>query len=206
MYKLNYFTEEDTAKVVEFMKANSFAIITGMGDQYPVASHIPLNVEVMDDGKLLFTGHLMKKTDHHLAFEKSEHVLVIFNGPHTYVSASWYSNPQVASTWNYMAVHAKGKIKFTDEEGTYQAIKNITNKYEGTESAASFHQLPKEYVMKLINAIVGFTIEVESFDNVFKLSQNHTTENRKSIEDHLLARGDEHSIAVAKEMEKRKNP
>jgi transcriptional regulator len=65
-----------------------------------------------------------------------------------------------------MAVHAKGKIKFTDEEGTYQAIKNITNKYEGSESTASFHQLPKEYVMKLINAIEGFTIEVESFDNV----------------------------------------
>ena len=82
-------------------------------------------------------------------------------------------------------------------------LKNITNKYEGSESTASFHQLPKEYVMKLINAIVGFTIEVESFDNVFKLSQNHTTENRKSIEDHLLAWGDEHSIAVAKEMERR---
>lgn len=89
MYKLNYFTEEDTAKVIDFMKANSFAIITGMGEQYPVASHIPLTIDVNDDGKLFFTGHLMKKTDHHLAFEKNEQVLVIFNGPHTYVSASW---------------------------------------------------------------------------------------------------------------------
>jgi transcriptional regulator len=203
MYKQTYFTEADSAKVIDFMKANSFAIITGMGEQYPVASHIPLTIDVKDNGKILLTGHLMKKTDHHLAFEKNEQVLVIFNGPHTYVSASWYSDPQVASTWNYMTVHAKGKIKFTDEEGTYQAIKNITNKYEGTDSAASFDQLPKEYVMKHLQAIVGFSIEVESLDHVFKLSQNHSTENRKSIEDHLLARGDEHASAIAEEMKKR---
>lgn len=202
MYKLSYFTEEDTDKVIEFMKENSFAVITGFGEQYPVASHIPLSVEIKEDGKIFFYGHLMKKTDHHLAFEKNENVLVVFNGPHTYVSASWYTNPQVASTWNYIAVHAKGKIKFTDEEGTYQAIKAITNKYEGTETPASFDKLPKEYVMKLIKAIVGFSIEVESFDNVFKLSQNHTEETRHSIAAHLQAKGDEHSTTIAKEMEK----
>ncbi len=202
MYKFSYFTEEDTEKVIAFMKENPFAVITGFGEQYPVASHIPLSVEVKEDGKIFFHGHLMKKTDHHLAFEKNENVLVVFNGPHTYVSAAWYTNPQVASTWNYMAVHAKGKIKFTDEEGTYQAIKNITNKYEGTESAASFDKLPKEYVMKMINAIVGFSIEVESFDNVFKLSQNHNEETRQSIAAHLQGKGDTHSMAIAKEMEK----
>ncbi|MCW3091903.1 MAG: hypothetical protein JWP81_2972 [Ferruginibacter sp.] len=201
MYKLPYFTEEDKEKVIAFMKENSFAVITGMGDQYPVASHIPLSVEVKEDGKIFFYGHMMKKTDHHLAFEKNAHVLVIFNGPHSYVSASWYTNPQVASTWNYMTVHAKGKIKFTDEQGTYEAIKAITNKYEGMDTAASFDQLPKEYVMKLINAIVGFSIEVENFDNVFKLSQNHNESTRHSIASHLKAKGDEHSVAIANEME-----
>ncbi|MEO5891561.1 MAG: FMN-binding negative transcriptional regulator [Ferruginibacter sp.] len=200
MYKFSYFTEEDNEKVIAFIKENSFAVVTGFNDQYPVASHLPLDVEVKEDGKIFLHGHLMKKTDHHLAFEKNENVLVIFNGPHTYVSASWYTNPQVASTWNYMAVHAKGKITFTDEEGTYQAIKSITNKYEGTDTAASFDKLPKEYVLKLIKAIVGFSIEVEKIDNVFKLSQNHGEENRHSIESHLKARGDEHSAAIAKQM------
>ena len=60
----------------------------------------------------------------------------------------------------------------------------------------------KDYVQKLIKAIVGFSIEVESFDNVFKLSQNHHEETRQSIEAHLLAKGDEHSTAIAKEMTK----
>ena len=201
MYKLPYFTEEDNDKVIAFMKENSFAVITGFGEQYPVASHIPLEVEVNEQGRLFFYGHLMKNTDHHKAFEKNENVLVIFNGPHTYISASWYSNPQSASTWNYKTVHAKGKIKFTDEEGTYRAIEAITNKYEGTETSASFHKMPKEYIMKMIKAIVGFSIEVESMDNVFKLSQNHSAENKKSIVEHLQQRGDPHSTAIAQEME-----
>jgi transcriptional regulator len=201
MYKLPYFTEEDKDKVIAFMKENSFAVITGFGEQYPVATHIPLSVEIMEDGRLFFYGHLMKNTDHHRAFEKNDKVLVIFNGPHTYISASWYSNPQSASTWNYQTVHAKGKIKFTDEEGTYRAIEAITNKYEGTDTAAAFHQMPKEYIMKMIKAIVGFSVEVESLDNVFKLSQNHSADNRKSIVEHLQQRGDPHSAAIAKEME-----
>ncbi len=201
MYKLSHFTEEDSARVMAFMKDNSFAVITGFGDQYPVATHIPLAIE-LKDGKLFFYGHLMKNTDHHKAFVANENVLVIFNGPHTYVSASWYANPQSASTWNYITVHAKGKIIFTDEDGTYEAVKAVTNKYECTESAAAFDKMPKEYVMKMIKAIVGFSIEVESLDNVFKLSQNHSASNRKSIMDHLKQRGDEHSIAIANEMVK----
>ena len=202
MYKLPYFTEEDQEKVIAFMKENSFAVVTGFGEEYPVASHLPLNIEIRSE-KIFFTGHLMKNTDHHKAFEKNENVLVVFNGPHTYVSASWYTKPDVASTWNYITVHAKGKIRFTDEAGTYNAIRSITNKYEGTGTAASFDKLPKEYVMKLINAIVGFEIEVMSIDNVFKLSQNHNEETRVSISSHLMKKGDGHSEAIAEEMRKR---
>jgi len=123
MYRFSYYTEEDQAKVIAFMKDISFATIIGMGDQYPVASHIPLEVEFKDD-KLFLSGHMMKKTDHHLAFEKNQNVLVIFNGPHCHVSASWYTNPAMGSTWNYMVVHAKGKMSFKDEEGTYNAVMN----------------------------------------------------------------------------------
>ena len=203
MYKLPYFTEEDQDKVIAFMKENAFAVVTGFGDEYPVASHLPLAVEIKEDGKMFLSGHLMKNTDHHKAFEKNENVLVVFNGPHTYVSASWYAKQDVASTWNYITVHAKGKIKFTDEAGTYKAIKALTNKYEGTDTPASFDKLPQEYVERLIKAIIGFEIEVVSFDNVFKLSQNHGTETKKSIVEHLYKKGDEHSSEIAREVDKR---
>jgi transcriptional regulator len=205
MYKLNHFTENDTQLVIDFMKENSFAMITGFGETYLVATQIPLEVEEKD-GKLFLSGHLMKKTDHHNAFKANENVLVVFTGPHCYVSASWYHNPQSASTWNYMAVHAKGKIKFTNEEGTYEAIKAVTNKYEGTETIAAFNNMPKEYTMQHIKAIVGFTIEVEKVENVFKLSQNKTEEEKINIIAKLRERKlNDDDLEIANEIEKRLN-
>lgn len=202
MYKFPYFIEEDPEKVIAFMKENSFAVVTGITEEYPVASHLPLNIEIRGE-KMFLTGHLMKNTDHHKAFEKNEHVLVVFTGPHCFVSADWYSNPAVGSTWNYITVHAKGKIKFTDEAGTLKAIHAITNKYVGTGNSASFDKLPDEYINRLIKAIAGFEIEVTSMENVFKLSQNHDESDRKKIITHLKERGDAPSKAIAAEMELR---
>ena len=107
MYKLQYFQEDNQEIVLEFMQKYSFAMLTGFDEIYPVATHVPLDVKVKND-KIIFTGHMMKNTDHHKAFEKNENVLVIFNGPHCYVSAQWYTKQNVASTWNYIDVHAKG--------------------------------------------------------------------------------------------------
>jgi len=202
MYRFPYYTEEDKAKVLAFMKEISFATITGIGEQYPIATHIPLEVELKDD-KLFLSGHMMRKTDHHLTFEKNENVLVIFNGPHCHISASWYTNPVMGSTWNYMVVHAKGKIRFKDEAGTYNAVKDITNKYEAPESAAAFNKLPQEYVDGMVKAIVAFTIEVEVLDNVFKLSQNRDKESQENIIVQLRKRGDGNSMGIANEMEKK---
>ena len=202
MYRFSYYTEANKATVVAFMKENSFATITGSGEPYPVATHIPLEVEIIDE-KLYLSGHMMKKTDHHLAFEKNENVLVIFNGPHAHVSASWYTDPVMGSTWNYIVVHAKGKIHFKDEAGTYNAVKDITNKYEAPESAAAFNKLPQEYVDGMVKAIVGFSIEVEVLENVFKLSQNRDQGSKLNIIDQLNKRGDDNSTAIAREIEKR---
>lgn len=202
MYKLPYFTESDTEKVISFMKANSFALVCSNGEYYPVATQVPLDIQ-MKGNSIIFTGHIMKNTDHHKAFVKNENVLVIFKGPHSYISASWYLNPKVASTWNYISVHAKGKINFVDELQTLKIIEDLTNKYEGKESTGNFNNLSKEYVDQLVKAISGFTINIENVENVFKLSQNHEIETRKKIISHLIKKGDENSKAIAKEMELR---
>ena len=202
MYKLPYFTETDPATITGFIKNNPFAIITGMGDEFPVASQIPLEIEEKN-GKVILHGHLMKKSDHHQAFEKNSHVLVIFPGPHCYVSASWYTNPLGASTWNYMTVHAKGNITFTDEAGTIAAVKAVTERFEGTGSAASFDKLDDAYINSMVKAIVGFSIEVESLEAVFKLSQNRDDVSKRNIIEALNKRGDENSRMIAAEMERR---
>lgn len=202
MYKFPYFTETDEEEVFAFMQKTTFALITGIYNNALVATHVPLEVKKINN-KLIFTGHIMKGTDHHKAFLQNENVLVIFSGPNCYVSASWYVNKNVASTWNYMDVHAKGKIKFTSHAETKKIIENITDKYEQPKSEAAFNKLPIEYVEKLSKAIVGFNIEVLSIDNVFKLSQNHEEVTRKQIIEHLKILNDYNSNGIAKEMEKR---
>ena len=201
MYKFSYHTQQDEEEVIAFIKENAFALITGIGQNYPVATQIPLTVEIKD-GKIFLHGHLMRKTDHHLAFESNNKVLVLFTGPHCFVSASWYTDPHVGSTWNYMTVHAKGKISFMDEVGTRDAVKALSDKYAGTSSQSAYDNLPKEYIDHMVKAIVGFTIEVESIDNTFKLSQNMDEASKKNIIEQLRKRADANSAAIANEMEK----
>ncbi|MEO6290393.1 MAG: FMN-binding negative transcriptional regulator, partial [Ginsengibacter sp.] len=94
MYKLPYFTEENDQLVYDFIKKYSFAILVGNDGNFPVATHVPLDIR-KHEGKIIFTGHIMKNTDHHKAFAQNENVLVIFNGPHCYVSANWYEKKNV---------------------------------------------------------------------------------------------------------------
>jgi transcriptional regulator len=146
---------------------------------------------------------MMKKTDHHLAFLQNPHALAVFTGPHTYVSASLYSNPQQGSTWNYMSVHAKGVLQFTGQQELFDILKRTTSHFENnTESPSLFEKLPPEYIEKMAHAIVAFEIEVTSIDNVFKLSQNRDEESYHSIIN-KLQQSDVDSRYIAAEMEKR---
>ncbi|RYF80885.1 MAG: FMN-binding negative transcriptional regulator, partial [Chitinophagaceae bacterium] len=117
MYNLPYFKEKDKEAILDFIHQHPFALICGCDENYsPVATQIPVFIEQKEE-KLYLTGHMMKNTDHHKAFEKNPTVLCVFTGAHAYVSATWYSNPHQASTWNYMSVHAKGPLRFLDEKG-----------------------------------------------------------------------------------------
>lgn len=204
MYRPVYFQENNRAVLVAFIKNNSFAILTGLTDQFPVATQIPVEIEEKD-GQLFLIGHLMKHTDHHTAFEKNDKVLVLFNGPHCFVSAAWYQNPASASTWNYMTVQAKGKIFFTDEKETRAIIQQITEKYEGFDSPASFDRMEDDYINKMLKAIVGFRIAIESIEGVFKLSQNKTKAEQLNIIQELKKSQDQQAQLIALAMESNTN-
>jgi len=202
MYNLPHFTETNDDVVFDFMEKNAFVNIVGYDGDYPVATHVPVDIK-KEEEKIILTGHIMKNTSHHKAFVQNENVLVIFNGPHCYVSASWYEKKDVASTWNYIDVQARGRIKFYDTKRTKEIIHELTNHYESEESDAAFNKLPTEYIERLINAIIGFTIEISDVENVFKLSQNHNLQTRKNIIEMLSASNDAGANAIAFEMKKR---
>lgn len=203
MYNLPHFKEQDAEKVKAFMRAHPFALLTGADVQHrPVATQVPLLVREQD-GKLFLQGHIQRKTDHCKAFEQNQHALAIFSGPHAYISASWYSNPQAASTWNYMAVHARGQLRFLTDEELFQVLEATTLHFENNPaSPALVSQMPKDYLGAMMKAIVAFEIEVTSLDHVFKLSQNRDQKDYERIIHELKAQGGE-SARVAEEMERR---
>lgn len=203
MYNLPYFKESDQNVVLEFMRAHPFVFLTGCdADNKPVATQIPVFIDERDE-KLFLSGHMMKQTDHHKAFLQNPHVLAVFTGPHTYVSASLYSDPQQGSTWNYMSVHVKGILAIQGEQELLSILKRTTDHFENNiHSPSLFEKLPEEYVQKMVKAIVAFEIEVTSIDNVFKLSQNRDEKSYHSIIS-KLQQSDENSQRIAAEMERR---
>lgn len=206
MYNLPYFKENDQQVVLEFIHQHPFAFICGCDENSkPVATQIPVFIEERN-GKLYLSGHMMKQTDHHKAFEINGEVLCVFTGHHTYVSATWYSNPAQASTWNYMSVHVKGKLKFLDEDALIEVLKKTSLHFENGDKNSStvYDNLPEDYRNKLMKAIVAFEVEVESIDNVFKLSQNRDKESYQHIVDKLKEQ-DADGKTIADEMDKRIN-
>lgn len=142
----------------------------------------------------------MRNQDHTVAFEQHADVLAIFYGPDAYISASWYETKNVASTWNYRAVHAKGMLQFLEEEGLHQLLIKLTDHFEADpHSPASVHNMDEAYIRKMMKAIVAFEIEVTQLDHVFKLSQN---KDQKTVGDIVsqLESGNVEAKAVAKEM------
>ena len=195
MYNLPYYKTSSASELISFMKEHSFATLMGCEGNKVAATQVPLLVEERE-GKLFLMGHIMRKQDHHLALEANPEVLALFTGPHVYVSATWYSNPHQASTWNYMSVHARGTLRFLDDKGLIEVLRKLTLHFENNESTTIYDNLTPEYVAPLLKSIVGFEIEVKAIENVFKLSQNRDRESYKNIIQELSKQaGDGQKIA-----------
>jgi len=206
MYDLPYYKEKDPQVIKAFIDQHPFAFLAGCDAAgKPVATQVPIFIEE-EHGKKILRGHIMRNTDHHKAFEHNNNVLAIFTGPHTYVSATWYSNPSQASTWNYMSVHVKGKIRFLDEGALEDVLRKTSLHFENYnhQSTTIFDNLPGDYTSKLMKSIIAFEIEVNSIENVFKLSQNRDEESFHHIMDKLSVQ-DEDGKQIAEEMKKRKD-
>ena len=202
MYSIPEFTVTDKRRITEFIKSHPFALITGNSSTgFPQATQVPLNIFTKNDD-IFLGGHLMRNTDHHLAFLENKNILTVFNGPQAYISASWYTKPNVASTWNYITVFASGEINFLDDTQTIKELQRITDEYEAPSSAATFKSMPEEYVSRMSKAVAAFEIKVNSFHAIFKLSQNHNIETRQSIISELRKRNDGDDFKLAIEMEK----
>jgi transcriptional regulator len=204
MYNLPEYKEQDPDLVRKFIEEHPFAMIIGATkDGLPMATQIPVFIEERN-GALFLSGHMMRKLDHQLTFEENPNVLCVFTGAHAYVSATWYSDPHQASTWNYQAVHVRGTISFLDEAGLVEVLRKTTLYFEGGNelSTTSFDNLSPEYTGRLMKAIFAFEVAVTDIQHVFKLSQNRDKASYSNIVEKLKVQ-DHDAQTVAKIMEER---
>ncbi|MFC4262148.1 FMN-binding negative transcriptional regulator [Ferruginibacter yonginensis] len=200
MYKVHPFVENNEALILSIADEIGIAFVGASIGTNIAGTHLPLSIKKQAD-QIIFSGHLMKQTDHHKAFENTPEVLVVYSSPSAVIDANWYASPSQASTINYIAIHAKGTIHFKDEAGTYEAIKAITNQHINSNSNAGFEQIPTSYLQQHVKAIVAFEIEVKQIDAVFKLSQNKTLAEQQNIIQQLKLRNHLGDAYIAQKME-----
>jgi len=202
MYTPQQYQNTDQKEIKAFVAANSFGILINQFDGKPWATHIPLELDVDSDGKNILVGHIAKANPQWKYFQEDAQVLCIFNGPHSYVSSSWYKEEEVP-TWNYIAVHVYGTLKIQTEEALLASLHKLVDKYEkDSKTPISLHEMSPQ-TMRQIKGVVGFEIKIEDIQATYKLSQGREHDHSKIISE--LEERDVDSIAVAKAMKSQQN-
>ena len=179
MYIPTPFLVEDRKVIVAFMRQFDFAAVVSHSDAGLVASHVPVLIREVGS-ELHIVGHVARGNSHWRLMESQAESMVIFQGPHAYVSPTWYAVSPAVPTWNYAVVHAYGAARVR-EDATFIAgvVEDLTRRYEEQrEHPWSTQAVPGESYEKLLNAIVGFEISVSRCEAKFKLGQNRSVEDR----------------------------
>jgi transcriptional regulator len=179
MYSPTYNQLEDRAEVLAFMQANGFPVlVTGTGGNL-VASHLPSMVH--DKGDFFSIDMHMAKNNPQWQEFFDDEVMVVFSGPHAYVSPRWYAEKERVPTWNYAAVHAYGLPEVVSSpEKKYQSQRRLVAALD-PEWLPKFDALRPEYVESMLNGIVNFEIRVTRLETRWKLSQNRGREEMELI-------------------------
>jgi transcriptional regulator len=179
MYSPSYNRIEDRAELLAFMRANSFVLlVTGTGGTLH-ASHLPA-VARERDGKFVLDMHMARNNPQWQEFFDEE-VLVVFSGPHAYVSPRWYEEQERVPTWNYAAVHAYGVPKLiVEKERKHESQRDLVERLD-PQWLPRFDSLRQEYVDRMLDGIVNFEIPVTRLETRWKLSQNRTRREQELI-------------------------
>ena len=195
MYSPSYNRLEDRAELVGFMRANSFALlVTGTGGTLH-ASHLPVMVKE-HDGKISLDMHMARNNPQWQEFFDDE-VMVVFSGPHAYVSPRWYEEQERVPTWNYAAVHAYGVPRLIDEKKLKHENQRHLVALLDPQWLPRFDALRPEYVDHMLAGIVNFEIAVTRLDTRWKLSQNRSRREQELIAAELEKSPDSAERALA---------
>ncbi|MHC4878635.1 MAG: FMN-binding negative transcriptional regulator [Planctomycetota bacterium] len=198
MYTPPAFAVSDRYTLHDFVEANSFATLVSADGSNVEASHLPLLLDRDSGASGTLVGHMAKANPHWRSLDGRE-VLAIFHGPHAYISAGWYGEQNVVPTWNYVAVHAGGILRIDNDRERLLDIVNRYVQFYETQQATPWplESADKQFVDKLLDAIVGFTVEITQLEGKWKLNQNHSAERQQRVVDGLRSQPDAGSQQIA---------
>ena len=197
MYIPTFNREEDLTKLHAFIRANSFGTLVTQYEGRPFATNLPYWLEEKPGTPGVLWGHIARANPQ---WQQSDgETLSIFNGPHAYISPTWYETPNTVPTWNYVAVHAYGKLElFHDSKTLRELLEKLNSVYEGgRENPWRVDSVTPDFFEKLATMIVGFKIEITKIEGKWKLNQNHPKERREKVVAQLSKQSDENSQAIA---------
>lgn len=189
----------DHEEAVQMMKSNPFALLVTVDEHRPLATHIPLEIRE-DEGKLYATGHIAYGNKQKKTLDNNSDVLLIFQGPHAYISSSWYQCEEVP-TWDYLAVHAYGTARVITGEELESALDTMLKHYESPrENGRTWETFDPELLKSEMKGIVGFEIEITSIQAAAKMSQNRNDTDYKTIVGELEKSNEQEDVQVAQWM------
>ena len=203
MYIPKHFKVADLEEIQEFIHTNSFGTLITTKNGKPIATHLPLQL-VKEEDEYFITGHMAYGNPQWRTFDTCGDVLITFQGPHAYISSSWYEKENVP-TWNYQAVHLYGAARLLDEAELKADLTKLMQKYEQhREHPVLWETLSSEMLEKELKGIVGFKIHVTEVQAAFKMSQNRNETDYRNIIDHLKKEENANSSQVAEAMDRKR--
>jgi len=195
MYSPAYNRVEDRAELLAFMRANSFPIlVTGTGGVLH-ASHLPVTVHETG-AQIVIDMHMAKNNPQWQEFLDDE-AMVVFAGPHAYISPRWYEEQERVPTWNYTAVHAYGVPKIISEKkAKFESQRRLIASLD-PQWLPKFDALRQEYVGMMLDGIVNFSIPAARIETRWKLSQNRGRREMELIAAALEKSGDSNERALS---------
>ena len=203
VYLPPWFAAHDGDAIARLIRDYPFATLVTAASPEPQISHLPLLLrhDTAPHGALI--GHVARANPHWRLLPDRPSIAV-FQGPHAYVSPSWYTEPAtMVPTWNYAVVHVHGSIELVeDRDATLETLKALTERFESGRPAPWHLQLQGARLDATIGAIVAFRMTITRVDAKFKLSQNRGAVDRDRVIAGLLEEDHADAAATAQWMDR----
>ena len=202
MYVPEQFAVTDRPKQIDFIRSTGWGLLTGVIDGAPFVTHLPFLVDGAAGSEKLI-AHMARANPHWKSFKSGEPQLVVFSGPHAYISPSWYNADKVVPTWNYATAHVYGNPVIIDDPGTlYARQQELVNHYEAQyDTPWQMEYVDAKFINGMLRGIVCFEMPIETIQCKYKISQNRPTEDQIRVVDALGSSKDANAKGIANLMQ-----